>query len=101
MNRRQKICLWIGIAAIMVMGIFPPWTLNGEAASIYPVRGEVRTSVEDFDCPVYSFLLTPPELLRNSGFLFRIDFTRLCVQWIMIAAITGALIATFKGKKKD
>lgn len=28
MNRKQKICLWIGIAAIVAMGLFPPWVLE-------------------------------------------------------------------------
>ena len=28
MNRKQKICLWVGITAIVVMGLFPPWVLE-------------------------------------------------------------------------
>jgi len=30
MNNKQKKCLWIGIALIVVMGLFPPWVLESE-----------------------------------------------------------------------
>ena len=28
MNKKQKTCLFVGIAAIVVMGLYPPWVLE-------------------------------------------------------------------------
>lgn len=34
MNKRQKKVLWIGIAAIVVMGIFPPWAFSNQVSIV-------------------------------------------------------------------
>jgi len=81
MNRKQKIVLWIGIAIVVLMGLFPPWM-----GYIKAERGYIR----------HTFIWYHPAA-RNMG--MRIDVPHLCVQWSIIVAITGGLIITFKNKK--
>ena len=78
MNRKQIIVLWIGIAAIVFMGIVPPWVVSIQGA--IEQRG-------------YGFILIPPEKYCH------INTSRLYVQWIMVAVATGGFIVTFKDKK--
>lgn len=80
MNKKQKICLWIGIAVFVAMGLFPPWMVTGGAQGCLPMG--------------YSFILNPPAKLC------RIDASHLCIQWAMVAVVTSGLIFTF-GDKKD
>lgn len=84
MNWIQKTLLWIGISVIVVMGLFPPWV--------------VGKSVLSPNNAGYNFILNPPEAKRSefSG----LNSSRLLVQWIMVAVITGGFIVTFKSKKK-
>ncbi len=80
MNWIQKTFLWIGIAVIVIMGIFPPWAMSGQGA---------------FAPEGYSFILNPPTELCH------INTSRLYVQWTMVAVVTGGLILTFKNNKKN
>lgn len=49
MNSRKKLVLGIGLLAMVVMGIFPPWVVSYSHPS-----GSVANSVG------YSFVLSPP-----------------------------------------
>lgn len=89
MNRKQIICLWVGIAIIVLMGIFPPWITKGTMSG-----GSVQA------LPKYSFLLLPPYSDNKTGLsLHQIDINKLVIQWFMVALITGGLIVTFKNEK--
>ena len=79
MNRKQRKCLWIGIAVFVLMGLFPP--------CYGPGRGE----------SAYTFLFLP---LIEGDTYWRIDMHRLCVQWAIVAVLTGRLLLTFHEKKK-
>jgi len=93
MNKKQTVCLCLGIIVFVLMGLFPPWMM------ISPIGDYVKN--------VYSFILNPvkagyysdvrDELLWES----RIDASRLFVQWATVAVITGGLIYTFKDKPKN
>jgi hypothetical protein len=82
MNRKQIICLWIGIIIIVLMGIFPPW-------SAYKGDGECYL--------LHKFILFQP---AEKNIPARIDTGHLFVQWIMVAVVTGGLIFTFRDKKE-
>jgi len=85
MEKSQLIVLWVGIAIVVLMGIFPPWVAIAEASHFY--LG-------------YSFILSPPEeMKRGEMHIAVIELTRLLTQWIMVAVIVGGLIITFKDKK--
>lgn len=71
MSKTQLIILWIGIAIFVLMGLFPP------AESLSPVGSYAN----------------------GYGFIFTVDniaFSRLFVQWVIVAIITGGLIYSFK-----
>jgi len=77
MNKKQKICLWVVIAVIVAMGLFPPWqpkpfTYIGWA---------------------YSFIARAPE--EHNG----IDVITLCIQWFVVSVIAVSLIYTFRERK--
>lgn len=87
MNRKQKVCLWIGIIIIVLMGLYPPW---------------VRHHMEEFSYGRYSLTTKPGpySFIWNLpwGAKF-INVYRLGVQWAMVAAVTGGFIITFANKK--
>ncbi len=92
MNKKQLIVMWVGIAIVVLMGIFTPWVAIEEATHHY--LG-------------YRFILSPPDEtwflhLRDKPGIDQIgivDFTQLLIQWIMVSVIVGGLIITFKDKK--
>jgi hypothetical protein len=75
MNRKQIICLWIGIVVVVLMGLFPPSYIS----NTYDNR-----KIE------YMFLLNPTR--------FSVDISRLSVQWVVTAVITGGLILSFQSR---
>lgn len=81
MNKKQLVVMWVGIAIIVLMGLFPPWTTYGNSGDCYLT---------------HKFILFKP---AERNIPARIDTGHLFVQWIIVTAITGGLIVTFKDKK--
>ena len=71
MNRKQVIALWIGVAIIVTMIIYPPWIVL--LGGVHPVAAG------------YSWLWHPPEELPS-----RIDTARLHVELFAAITITAA-----------
>ena len=93
MNVKQKVCIWIGIVAFVMMGIFPPWVYRVDI-----IRGQVEASAG------YSFLASPPEPKEPWNWssrrtTVRIDFTRLLIQWTMVMVLLGGLVLTLRERK--
>ena len=88
MNRMQKLFLWWGIIAFVVMGICPPWVYKVEIGNVASTR----------DAGYYP-IIAPP---KPSQALWHscIDLSRLCVQWAIVAAVTCGLVLTFADRKK-
>jgi len=93
MNKKQLTVLWIGIAAIVLMGIFPPWQVMEGGRGAFG----------------YCFILRPPGSSQSTSIarfwrwrvcLGRLDTSCLFIQWAMVAMITGGLIITLKDKKR-
>lgn len=93
MNWKQKICMWIGIAVIVLMGLYPPWiakdTVHGGSSQA---------------CPQFSFLM--PRLLERLEFVLekppcQIHVVQLVIQWVVVAVVTGGLMVTFADKKPE
>ncbi|MBA7671146.1 hypothetical protein ES703_79297 [subsurface metagenome] len=97
MNWKQKICLWVGIVVIVLMGIFPP-TRRGYCPAVTYWPGLIQPGVPRRPLwvkPVhygYTFLF--------SAEVSDIGFGKLIVQWAVVAVVTGGLIFIF-GDKKD
>jgi len=84
MNRKQKICLWVGIALIVVMGLFPPWVCEyyRDGAKSFVIRPGP-----------YSLIVSPPEYGKF------VDLYRLGIQYLVVAVVTAGLIITLRDKK--
>jgi hypothetical protein len=79
-SKKQKFCLWAGIAVIVLMGIFPP--ARPEIPPLPRIRGKP---------PHYKFLLTAKAT--------DIAFKKLIIRWGIAGAVTLGLIYTLGDKK--
>src|SRR5215207_2477989 len=83
MTDRAMRALWVGIAIIVLMGLFPPWIESRTSSSSNPMTGYTA-----FYSRGYSFFFTPP----TESFAAFIDLSRLVVQWGIVAAITVGVV---------
>ena len=102
MNDKQKKCLWVGIALIVVMGLFPPWVLEREEKKYlgYDRGDKWEYTIEPGP---YSWIGDPPRTKNFPG-LLRIrpkfvDLYRLGIQYFVVAVVTAGLIITLRDKK--
>jgi len=82
MNKKQKNCLLIGIAVIVLMGIFPPNLHSRTGTRVGGGRGTYTYIAYDF--------------IFDAGV---VALSNLITQWVVVSAITGGLIIIFKDKK--
>ena len=86
MNRKQKIIAVIGVALIVVMGLFPPWKLTTTGDTLY--REVPRGYYLIFAPP-------PPEAPvedQESIYSLELDFRRLTVQWVTVLFVLAAAL---------
>jgi hypothetical protein len=73
MNRKQIIVLWIGIAIIVLMCLFPPWVIiikvDDDLANEWGQDLPKNITIK----PYYGFILKPPNLLYSG-----LDFPFYC-----------------------
>lgn len=85
MNERQKKNLWLGVMAVVAMGIYPPWRESGSSEA--PLS--------------FAPIFDPPTLLESQvskGITkVDIDFSRLGIEFFLGCLFTGALVATSAG----
>lgn len=89
-NKNQRLIIIIGMAIIVFMGLFPPWTYTFKVQSIYSEKPAG-----------YSFIASPPAKNSNDQRQgIKIDMSRLLIQWVVVIAASGCgvLLAT---KRKD
>ena len=92
MSVRQKVILWIGIAVFVGMGTYAPYKCyqpHIRAGALYSGSG-------------YGLIFKNET--RAGWYERRVDFGRLTVQWVCVAAATGGIIVTLgkrSGKKKE
>ena len=91
MNDKQKKCLWVGIALIVVMGLFPPWVC--ETDSFFGGGSKLLHHITTEPGP-YSWIDDPPAKAKF------VDLYRLGIQYFLVAVVTAGLIITL-GSKKD
>lgn len=87
MNKKHKI-IWIGIAVVVLMCIFPPWirVIELEGSRAYHSIG-------------YHFLLAPP---KSKGIeSYSIDLGRLIIQCVIVSLITGGLLYTLRTEQSN
>lgn len=77
MDSPRKKLLCVGLAVIILMGIFPPWVsvLHGGRVHIEKPAG-------------YAFVFSSPTT-AGPRYGVRIDLTRLFLQWVIVAFVVG------------
>jgi hypothetical protein len=85
LNRLQLACAYGGVCAVVLTGLYPPWVQTFYRARMKRPAG-------------YSLLFTPPQV---SGGGVEIDWSRLLLQWILIAVVFGAVVWVLGRKKSD
>jgi len=83
MKLKRKIVVLIGASQFLLMGIFPPWygtSKNKQYTSGY-----------------YCLFISP----TSSSWKYRIDGSRLCLQWILVVVATGGIVFLLKDKGND
>ncbi len=95
-NRKQIICLRIGIAVIVLMGIFPPTVRGYTPAMTYPGglyrQGEIPRPAGHIPAHYgYTFLF----IAEASD----ISLNKLLIHWGIAGAVTFGLIYIFRDKK--
>jgi hypothetical protein len=81
LNDRQRKNLWLGVIALLVIGICPPWKEFG--------RQEKPLGF----APIYS----PPTPAADASRV-DVDFSRLGIEMLLACAVTGALLASAGGR---
>lgn len=89
MNTKQRGVLLIGALLFVALALFPPWHTIG-TANVYsnytlPNRSEYLG---------YAFFTRPPEDGAS------IEFSRLAIEWLCLAVVTGTLIVLLKKRSE-
>jgi len=86
MNKKQLIALWAGIIIISLMGIFPPWIMEGN-----------NSGVQVYSLAKYHCILTRPYSGGEQSTLsvHHIDIPKLIIQWFIVGLICTGLVITF------
>jgi len=110
MNRKQKACLLVSIAVIVVMGLYPPWVIQSKEITHLGNRLEVKYTTEPGP---YSWINNPPvrtetkpnpyvHVIAHPKAIARfIDLYRLGLQYFVVAVVTAGLITFLKDRKRS
>ena len=90
MNWRQRIALWIGLAAFSLLGLFPPWVFVFHSTQM------------QFERPMgMACIFNPPqpyEVGYGEGGT-QIETTTLLVEWIVVTVATSGMYVSLKATK--
>ncbi len=88
LSRSQKAIVLAALVAVVLTILYPPW--------VYTVSPPNRSA---FDRPAdYTFLWTPP---KSGPYGVRLDWGRLFLQWLLIAACASAAALILPVSKSD
>ena len=97
---KRNIIIWIGVAVISVMGIFPPWRESGKHWMRTPQKETVKWSQArgcDFILP--DLIGVPARFVKEPGTSWHIDWGRLFLQWSIVVLLTVTALYTFRKEK--
>jgi hypothetical protein len=100
MNQKQKLTLWIGIAVVALIGLFPPWN---SVQTIATAGGVIRSTRS----AGHALLFAPPVVLEphvKHNFPLdvldvELDTTRLVVELVFTLIVGGGLVVALKNSK--
>ena len=99
MNQKQKIAMWLGISCIVLMGLFPPWTIQFSTSEIFQGYSFFTSSPKlTTDGDKNTDSKVKAALARKGGGVF-IDYKRLVLQCGLVIIVAGGLIVTLNKSK--
>ena len=119
MNKKQLIAMWIGIAVIVIMGLFPPFykerTRDREHLVFMGYHLFLTSSItERYEKPILNtenlsnlqFELKKISMSDEERYGYRtstliIDFSRLRLQWLFVVLIMVGAVITFRVNQKS
>lgn len=101
MNRKQAICLWIGLSLIAILVVYPPYKTSRIAYS-EGRKLEVNLGHRNVFCPIRGTAQHGDIAFRfwHEG-SFKLDFLRLLLECLLIAVITAGGLWAFKNRKRN
>lgn len=81
MQARQKNWICLGIAVMVVLGMYPPWV------SVFPVLAGHVTATRPIG---YAWLFSSPPPSNENG--LAIDLARLLVEWAIVGLLTAGFV---------
>jgi hypothetical protein len=103
-GRKQKVVFLVGVGIMVVMGLIPPWHLEVlfDFKQQFPVVMDAG----------HHFLFSPPAWesypslhhyadLEDAVVAPSIALSRLCVQWVVVAAAVGGILIVLRGSQKE
>lgn len=90
MNGKQKTVLWIGVILVALMGLFPPWFVEG-----YSYTSNYRLILR------YGPIFAPPrdEQLRAGLHRYHLDFSRLLAQQLTVVLVAAGLVLALSDRR--
>jgi hypothetical protein len=91
-NTTQRVIILSGMAVIVLMGLYPPWT--------YTFKSSITYSEQPAG---YGFIASPPRTIADSLMHgAKMDMSRLLIQWaVTIAASCAGVLVTAKRKDEQ
>ena len=86
LNRKQLVCVWIGIVVFALLALFPPW---------YEHLPGFRGDRPLWHAPLFS----RPEPSPSFSGSVRVDGVRLMLEWSVVVAITAGLLLTVRTRQ--
>ena len=96
LNKNRKNVILVGISLIVLMGLFPPWI-----SGTYTTSNNNPRFFEE-SAGGYHFIFAPPAkwVGLKTTWVYRLDYSRLFLQWLLIVAVSGGLIFLFREPQK-
>lgn len=96
LKRRQSVIIISCITVLILMSLFPPWYHSIYISTNQHVAVEITGT--------YAFAFCPPEpLLKSHGdfWIAHIDFSRLFIQWVLVALLTVGIVLLLERLYED
>ena len=103
LNKNQKIVCWVALGIIVVMGLFPPWVCGTHNT---PTDKPIGSGLFTESAGGYHFIFVPPSQSYSYSTdttyieVYRLDYGRLFLQWLLMVAVSGGLIFLFREPQK-
>lgn len=110
LNKNQKIALWATLVIIVLMGLFPPWICGSYTTPLDNLAQKPTGNTMFIESAgEYHFIFAPPpqtgyrsvSSMVDVNYVYRLDYGRLFLQWLLIIAVSGGLIFLFRKPQKN